>query len=107
MIYLLGGSGYVGSAYARLRAIAEAESGLILLPEFEILPARGLEHLVAGIAVREFHEARWSNYDRKSTGRRRYSSPAKQCAFARDLTYLKAYPRLCTGFRAGPQPRPT
>ena len=34
-----------------------------LLPEFEIPPAPGLEDLVAGLAVREFHEARWSNYD--------------------------------------------
>ena len=37
-----------------------------LLPEFEIPPAPGLEDLVAGIAVREFHETRWSNYDRST-----------------------------------------
>jgi glycosyltransferase involved in cell wall biosynthesis len=85
-----------GLTPARLRAIAEAESDLIifvdddnvldtsylgesagialqfpflgawggqLLPEFEIPPAPGLQDLVEGLALREFQEARWSNYD--------------------------------------------
>ena len=85
-----------GLTPARLRAIAEAESGLIifvdddnvldpsylsesmriaqqfpclgawggqLLPEFEVPPAPGLEDLLEGLALREFRQPRWSNYD--------------------------------------------
>jgi glycosyltransferase involved in cell wall biosynthesis len=32
-------------------------------PEFEIPPAPGLEDLLEGLALRQFHQARWSNYD--------------------------------------------
>jgi glycosyltransferase involved in cell wall biosynthesis len=85
-----------GLTPARLRAIAEVESHVIifvdddnvldpsylsesmriaqqfpclgawggqLLPEFEIPPAVGLADLVEALAVREFQQARWSNYD--------------------------------------------
>jgi glycosyltransferase involved in cell wall biosynthesis len=85
-----------GLTPARLRAIAEVQSELIifidddnvldrsylsesmriaqqfpclgawggqLLPEFEIPPAPGLEDLLGGLALREFQQARWSNYD--------------------------------------------
>ena len=85
-----------GLTPARLRAIAEVESDVIifvdddnvldtsylsesmriaqqfpclgawggqLLPEFEIPPAAGLADLVEALAVREFQQARWSNYD--------------------------------------------
>jgi hypothetical protein len=85
-----------GLTPARLRAIAEVESDVIifvdddnvldtsylsesmriaqqfpclgawggqLLPEFEIPPAAGLAELVEALAVREFQQARWSNYD--------------------------------------------
>ena len=34
-----------------------------LFPEFEIPPAPGLEDLLEGLALRQFHQARWSNYD--------------------------------------------
>ena len=37
-----------------------------LFPEFEIPPAPGLENLLEGLALRQFHQPRWSNYD-KST----------------------------------------
>ena len=85
-----------GLTPARLRAIAEVESELIifvdddnvlnpsylcesmliaqqfpclgawggqLLPEFEVPPAPGLEDLLEGLALREFQQPRWSNYD--------------------------------------------
>ena len=85
-----------GLTPARLRAIAEVESELIifvdddnvldssylrecmliaqqfpclgawggqLLPEFEIPPAPGLEDLLEGLALRQFQQPRWSNYD--------------------------------------------
>jgi glycosyltransferase involved in cell wall biosynthesis len=85
-----------GLTPARLRAIAEVQSDVIifvdddnvldtsylsesmriaqqfpclgawggqLLPEFEIPPAAGLADLVEALAVREFQQARWSNYD--------------------------------------------
>jgi glycosyltransferase involved in cell wall biosynthesis len=85
-----------GLTSARLRAIAEVESELIifvdddnvlnpsylcesmliaqqfpclgawggqLLPEFEVPPAPGLEELLEGLALREFQQPRWSNYD--------------------------------------------
>jgi glycosyltransferase involved in cell wall biosynthesis len=34
-----------------------------LFPEFEIPPAPGLEDLLEGLALRQFHHPRWSNYD--------------------------------------------
>jgi glycosyltransferase involved in cell wall biosynthesis len=34
-----------------------------LFPEFEIPPAPGLEDLLEGLALRQFHQPRWSNYD--------------------------------------------
>jgi hypothetical protein len=34
-----------------------------LFPEFEVPPAPGLEDLLQGLALRQFHQPRWSNYD--------------------------------------------
>jgi glycosyltransferase involved in cell wall biosynthesis len=34
-----------------------------LFPEFEVLPAPGLEDLLEGLALRQFQQPRWSNYD--------------------------------------------
>lgn len=34
-----------------------------VFPEFEIPPAPGLEDLLEGLALRQFHQVRWSNYD--------------------------------------------
>jgi glycosyltransferase involved in cell wall biosynthesis len=34
-----------------------------LFPEFETPPAPGLEDLLEGLALRQFHQPRWSNYD--------------------------------------------
>jgi glycosyltransferase involved in cell wall biosynthesis len=34
-----------------------------LFPEFEIPPAPGLEDLLEGLALRQFHQPRWSNFD--------------------------------------------
>jgi glycosyltransferase involved in cell wall biosynthesis len=34
-----------------------------VFPEFETPPAPGLEDLLEGLALRQFHKARWSNYD--------------------------------------------
>ena len=88
-----------GLTSARLRAIAEVDSDVIifvdddnvldpsylsealgiaqqfpcmgawggqLVAEFEIRPAPGLADLVEALAVREFQQVRWSNYDRST-----------------------------------------